>query len=503
MSSEEIHQQSAGRSVDDGTWIESAPPPFGVRDVLTVLFKRKAAIVATFCVVFGAMVVVTFALAPSYQSEAKLLVKFGRENIYRPEVGDDKTTVLQSNSEEVLNSEINILTSRDLVERVLTTLTVAEVYPALARHPPSRGTPLDAAVERFTRDLSVDGIRKSNVIQLGLENENPRTAARALGLLVDAFKEKHLQAYSDPKSSYLEQQLTSYEQRLNQSQERLEAFKQEHRVYSIDEQRTLLLRQRADLDSALKTTESQIKEDEKKLASLQHPLDTISPDVPLSTDSERYRGVDDAKSQLLALQLKEQDLLRKYTESNPLVVSVRQEIAIVQGFIKTQEEDLKGRIRTGQNVIYQDVQRDVVKLQAELPSLQAKAASLREQIAGVDRDLPALDQTQMDLDNLQRDVSVNDQNYRTYRSKVEDALTLEDLNRRKSANITVIQEATVPVKPVRPKKALNLAIGLGLGLLSGLGLAFALEIASQGLSTPESVERRLGLPVLVTVPFKK
>jgi capsular polysaccharide biosynthesis protein len=56
---------------------------------------------------------------------------------------------------------------------------------------------------------------------------------------------------------------------------------------------------------------------------------------------------------------------------------------------------------------------------------------------------------------------------------------------------------------VRPKKALNLAIGLGLGLLSGLGLAFALEIASQGLSTPESVERRLGLPVLVTVPFKK
>jgi uncharacterized protein involved in exopolysaccharide biosynthesis len=82
-------------------------------------------------------------------------------------------------------------------------------------------------------------------------------------------------------------------------------------------------------------------------------------------------------------------------------------------------------------------------------------------------------------------------------------LTLEDLNRRKSANITVIQEATVPVKPVRPKKALNLGLGLLLGVVAGLGAAFVLELSSQTLSTPESVERRLGLPVLVTVPFKK
>jgi len=56
---------------------------------------------------------------------------------------------------------------------------------------------------------------------------------------------------------------------------------------------------------------------------------------------------------------------------------------------------------------------------------------------------------------------------------------------------------------VKPKKRLNIALGIILGAVSGLGLAFLSEYTGQGLSTPESAERRLGLPVLATVPLKK
>ena len=70
-------------------------------------------------------------------------------------------------------------------------------------------------------------------------------------------------------------------------------------------------------------------------------------------------------------------------------------------------------------------------------------------------------------------------------------------------NISVIQAASVPAKPIKPRKALNIALGIILGAFSGLGLAFFSEYMNQGLSTPESAERRLGLPVLGTVPYKE
>ena len=486
-----------GRSIDT---LDDAP---GLREFLTVLFKRKRLILTTFITIVATVTVVTFLLPPTYEAEARLLVRAGRENVYRPEVGSDQNQVLSFNNEEVINSETNILTSRDLIARVVSSLTVERLYPDLVTTPPRRGTPQDAAVKRFGEGLAVEGLRKSNVIRILLQHEDPRMAAKSLNLLVDYFKEKHLQAYSDPQSSYLEEQLAAYAQRLKQSQDRLEAFKQTNRVFSLVEQRTLLLTQRSVLDSSLKTTQSQIQELQKKIASVTTLLQTVAPEVPLSTETERYRSIDDAKSQLLTLQLKEQELLRKFTEGNQLVVSVRREMEIVRSFISREEQEVKRRMQTGQNVVYLDLERELNRLHSELPSQEAKAASLARQIAQLDLQIPALDMTEMTLENLRRDVAVNDRNYRTYLEKVEDARILEDLNRQKSASISVIQEAAIPVEPVRPRKLLNVILGLILGAFAGLGLAFVAEFSAQGLSTPGSVERVLGLPVLTTISLKR
>jgi len=476
----------------------------GLREFLTVLFKHKWTILLTFVTVVATVTIGSFLLPPTFEAESRLLVKFGRENIYRPEVGGDKIEVLSLNNEEVLNSEIKILTSRDLIERVVKTLTVAALYPKFVESPPSRGTPLDAAIERFGKDLWVEGIKKSNVIEISLQHKDPRMAAKALNLLVEFFKEKHLQAYSDPKSSFLEQQLATYDQRLKESENQLEAFRQKHRVFSLEEQRTLLLRQRTELDTAYKTATNQVSEVRERLASLKRQMQGVPEDVPLYTETaERYKTLDDAKTQLLMLQLKEQELLRKYKETNQLVVNVRQEIRIVQDFIQQQEESIKERVRSGKNVVYQDLETELIKVQAELPSQEAKAAALRGQVAQLDAEIQGLDLREKDLDNLKREFAVSERNYKTYLEKVEEARISEDLNRQKSANISVIQEATVPVTPIKPRKLLNIALGLILGAVAGLGLAFFTEFTSQGMSTPEEAERRLGLPVLTTVGIKR
>jgi uncharacterized protein involved in exopolysaccharide biosynthesis len=476
-----------------------------LRDFLTVLFKHKGKILILFFTIVATVTVGSFLLPPTYEAKSSLLVKFGREYIYRPEVGErnpDMRSLIPLNQEEIINSEIQIMTSQDLIEKVITTIKVENIYPDLVKNPPKLMRPLEAAIRQFEKKLSVEGIKKSNVIQISFQHENPPIAAKAVNMLVDFLREKHLQVYSDPKSSFLEQQLSTYAQKLKESQNHLEAFKQKYRVFSLEEQRTLLLKQRTDLDTALKIAQNQVKELQQKLSSLKSQMRTVSENVPLFTETERYRIIDDAKTQLLTLQLREQDLLQKYKENNPLVMNIRKEMQIVQDFIKKQEEDIKGKVRTGQNIVYQDMEREMVKAKAELSSQEAKSAALKGQITQLDSEIQTLDLRENELQNLKRELTDNEKNYKTYLEKVEEARISDDLNRQKMANISVIQVATVPPKPVKPKKALNIVLGIVLGAVSGLGFAFFSEYSAQSLSTPESAERRLGLPVLTTIKYK-
>ncbi len=471
-----------------------------LRDFLAILFKRKAAILTIFLATVITVAVGSFLMAPTYESHSSLLVKFGREFIYRSEVGD-KAPVIAFNQEEAINSAVNILTSRDLVERVIKTMGLKEVYPDLAENPPSRMTPMEAAVIAFQKNLTAEGIKKSSVIEVSFRHGNPRVAARAVNLLVDFFKEKHLAVHSGTESAFLKNQTDLYDQELKNSENRLEAFKQKNRVFSLDEQRTLLLRQRTELDTTLKSTKNRIDELDKKLASLRGQMKTLLADKDRFTQTERDKIIVEARAKLLTLQLSEQDLSSKYTDNNRLLVNVRKEIQIIRDFLKEQEEAIGGKVRTG-NPVYQEAEKAAIMAEAEEASLRTKAATLQTQIAQLDGEIKTLDLQEKELQGLKREITTNDKNFRTYQDKKEEARISDEMNRQKLANISVIQAAVVPSKPIKPKKGLNILLSIVLGAVSGLGFAFLSEYTSQRFTSPDSVEQRLGLPVLVTIAMK-
>ena len=68
--------------------------------------------------------------------------------------------------------------------------------------------------------------------------------------------------------------------------------------------------------------------------------------------------------------------------------------------------------------------------------------------------------------------------------KVEEAIIPDHLNRRKMADISVIQKRSVLQKPVKPKKALQTAVGIISGVVSGPELEFLKEFTNQSLFTP-------------------
>lgn len=473
-----------------------------LRYLLHVLFKHQTKILVIFAATVATAVAFSFLVAPVYEAKASLLVKIGREYIPKPEVGD-ALNLMVVNQEQIINSEIAILNNRELTEKVIAAMGVDAIYPQIASDPPAKMAPLDTAIIRFSEDLTTEGVKKSNVIGVSFQHRDPAIAAKALTLLIDFFKEKHLEVFSNPQSSFLEQQLVEYRQRLEESENALKLFKQQNQIYSIAEQRSLLLKQQIELDTALKNATNRSEEFRKKAVSSREQLRAMAQDKTRYTQTERGKIVVDAQNHLLNLRLKEQELLAKnYREDSQSVENVRKEIMMVTSFLKAQDEDINRKVRTA-NPVYQEIEKEMFKAEAEAASQRTVAAMLAQQLAQINRVIQAMDQKQNELRNLERALATNEKNYLTYVEKFEEARISDDLDRQKIANISVIQAPAIPQKPVKPNKPLTIILGVLLGAIAGLGYAFFSEYSSQSFSTPEQVERQLGLPVLISVTLKE
>lgn len=476
-----------------------------LRDLLAVLFKHKRSMLVIFFGIVAIVTLLTFVLPPTFEAKSTVLVKFGREFLYRPEVGADKGQVIslgQPSQEEILNSEIEIITNRDLLGKVVDGVGIERLYPGLSKKTYRNGvTPKDKAVVRLSKKLSVQGVRRSNVIKIAFRHEDPRLAAEVANRLVEGFKEKHLQVYSDPQSSFLEEQLEDYHRKLSTSEDALRDFKQAHGVYALDEQRNLLLKQRVELDTAQKETRTKVQELQERLRSLKTQVRATMEDGNAFVYSEQGKILTDAKSKLLDLQLKEQELLIKYKAGSPPVKDIQKEIQMAKSFLDAQEKDVTSKVRSG-NLVYQEAEKERIKTEADLRAQEAKLASLGIQISGIDKDLRNLDGQERDLQILKRNLTINERNYQNYLEKHEEARISEDMNRKKMANISVIQAAAIPVEPIKPKKTINIGLAILFGVACALGAAFMSEYLGRTFNTAQDVERVLGLDVLasITVP---
>jgi polysaccharide chain length determinant protein (PEP-CTERM system associated) len=472
-----------------------------LRSNLSILFKHKVKILGVFLAVLATAAVASFLRPSIYEAKSSILVKIGREYMVRPEAGSGGTPVMVS-QEEMTNSEIQILTNRELIKQVIGAVGLEQMYPDLVKKPLPQGTALEAAADRFVTNLKVGAVRKSSVIQVAFRHTNPAVAAKAVNTLVDMYTEKHLQVFSGTKSSFVEKQLSSYADKLKDTENSLQRFKQKHGVFSLEDQRKLLLDQRTALDTAMKSAEDSIAELQKKMGTLKGQSKKIAESDTSYTTTERDKIIVEARSRMLTLQLEEQELLKKYTESNPLVVNIRKEIKMVNTFLAEQEREITRKVKPA-NPIYQNVQIDLIRAEADFHSQQAKAATLRQQLRQVDGELQSLDFQEKDMQQLKREQTINEKNYQAYADRAEEARIADDMNRLKLANVSVIEKASVPVKAVAPKRGLNLALGVVLGALMGIGLAFVSEFANQSFSNPDSVEKRLGLPVLAAIPYRE
>lgn len=452
----------------------------GIRDLFGIIFKHKKKILFIFLAVSSITAVVTLLIPPTYEAKSNVLIKVGREHISRAETGDLRPSIFFT-QDGAVSSEIQIMTSRDLISRVVAAIGPDKMYGRFLSLSLLGGTAIDSAVTQFEKDLKVGQKPRTDVISVAFSHGDPKIAAQAVNLLVEHFREQHLKVFRGPATAFLEQQVAFHEKRLRDSEQKIEDYKQKNKLFSLEEQRATLLRQRTDLDTSMLMAQNEIKQ-------LQQG-GSASGAGGMGRSPEQQVSIDSAKAQLLALQLKEEELVRKYNEDTQTVKGIRNEIKVVRDFITEQE-------KFGDKL-------EKARIQAAIKSQQARIANIASQIAEIDSEIREINLREREWQNLKRDFAMNEANYQTYVKKLEEARISDEMDSQKMANISVLQTATVPSRPVKPDVGKNIMLGILFGAVAGVGLAFVSEYSAQGISSPEIARRRLGLPVLLTLPYKE
>ena len=108
-----------------------------------------------------------------------------------------------------------------------------------------------------------------------------------------------------------------------------------------------------------------------------------------------------------------------------------------------------------------------------------------------------------DLQSVQNQLNAINKQINTETRRLVQSIKIELSGQFSGNNIRIIDPAVTPEKPVRPRKMLNLAVGLLAGGLLGLLLIFVLEFLDQSVKSSEDLEEKLKLPFLGFVPYEK
>ena len=463
-----------------------------LQGLLSSVLRRWRLVLGAFVLTTVVTAVLILVQTPLYESDAVLLVKFGREFVYQPEVGDRATPIANRNQEALINSEIRILQSQNLIRGVLNSVGIARVYPpqpqnliqsvvksVIARvFPPPTGSPQpsdspdDAAVLQFLSHFTVETVPQTDVIDVSFTHPDPRVAVDVLDRVLEVFKESHLQAFSEPDvPHFLEEKVEEYRGKLEKCEEGMRTFQMQNRD-SLD-QGEVLLHQREVVEAAIKEVDNQIAGLQEKLVYLQHQTHSSEQADGVPLQPERDPAVTQAKAHLLDLQITEQKLLASFKESSRQVASLRKQIDLVKEFLRDQEQG-------GLNA---ELGMQIINARADLHFQEAKRTSVRRQLDELNAQLEALPRVQGSYNKLKRECDSLEKNYQDAKQKLEGARVSQEMDEQKIANISVIQKPGLPSVPVSPRKLLDLAVGMFVGAVLGVSLALVADSFGPGKRT--------------------
>jgi uncharacterized protein involved in exopolysaccharide biosynthesis len=474
------------------------------RDIIAPIFRHKRAGILTAIAMFAVLAPVVLLSPVEYEAQMKILVK--RERL-DPIVSADPNLTQQSRAdvtEDELNSEVELLKSRDLLEQVVVAagLSGADTISAGGKTATaSERTAVSRAVRELQKDMSVTLIRRTTLIKVSYRSPDPTQAARVLTELERLYLEKHLVLHRPPGAyQFFTDQAERSQAELTAAETRLKEYGRQESVVSADVEKANTLQKLADFEAALQQTRATIEEANRQVAELEaQTAATPARHTTQIRTLENTELIRQLKSKILDLEVRQTEMLRKFTPNYPPVVQVEQELAQARAALERTEGSPLTEGTTDQNPTYQWLQSELARVRTQRAAAIARSAALTDSIRVYRERARQLDEKGAVQQDLRRAMNSAEEKYLLYQRKQEEARISDALDHTRIANVAVAEEPTAPALPSSIKKSWILILGAIMSLMLGVAVTYLLNYFSPHLRTPDEVERALEIPVLVSL----
>jgi uncharacterized protein involved in exopolysaccharide biosynthesis len=248
------------------------------REFLIFLYKYRVKLFFAFMIPFALAIAISCIPTPRYKAVAVLIVRLGSEYVYQPEVSSSgsQASVIPFDHEQIFKSEVAILNSDDLHAQVIEAVGLDNLYPEinnptgfnlflstikggitntmmqwglLSREPETqeetKQRKLAQAVMMFDKRLDILLEKESAVIDISYENPSRSMSAKALDMLLKLYFDKRKQIYTESRSGMVQAQVEQKRKEVATAEHALEAYKRDHKIFSLDDERDDLLERRS------------------------------------------------------------------------------------------------------------------------------------------------------------------------------------------------------------------------------------------------------------------
>jgi len=379
---------------------------------------------------------------------------------------------------------------------------------------------LDRLLNRLQSQIELGPVgRDNNLYNIGHTDRDPQRAKNVVQAVVTVFAENLLgdtRQDTDTAQRFLDRQISEYEARLAEAEDRLREFKLKNMGLMPSEGTSYYNRMQqvtADLEAIrLEVTQAKNRRDSllKQIQSEKPTTDNPASD-PWSQSG--VAGVSlpvDARIQSLEQKLDE--LLLKYTEKHPDVMIIRQTIA---DFKKQREQDLaqynasmansnakdhSSSQSLNANPIYQQLKMALSLEEANLASLMVKADEYEKRRNELQEQVNAVLKVETELAALNRDYATNRKKYDEFLVRRETARLSQQVDQTsQNVRFRIVEPPRVPLEPTGPNRPLLMSLVLGVGVASGVALALLFAQIWPTFDSRRSLMRATQIPVFGSV----
>lgn len=478
---------------------------FHLLDMVATVRKYRRLVVIFFLVVFGLVVLYTFATTPQYEGKTKVLIeKVEGENLTGRVRGGGYDP-------EFYETQLQLIRSRAVVDRVVQMLNLEEDYDRYLEAAAKKRSTLqfawqafgqalddvkgmvlskkktpssdssqsrrDAIVEKLTKSLEVRPMEGTRLVTISYFSPNPELSALVANTAAKAYIEETLQLKMDAARRNLEwmgRKAEDEAQKLKEAEQALQDYMKANDIVTVEDRITVLPEKLSEINIQLLRAETKRKELEilvNKIRQARGNYRKIEAVTAVASDL----ALQAIRAQIVETEKNIMQLSNKYGSKHPLMVKARGDLQVLER---------KKR---------QEIDRITESITNEYELALSAERTLRSKLSGTKNEALGLSERFIQYGALKRVVDTNRQLYDALMLKLKEQSITEETS---PVNLWIVEQAMPPKVPAKPWKQVNLLLGLIIGLGGGIALAFLLDYLDNTVKDPEAAEAILGVPIL-------